>query len=136
MNTALKVFAAGFLSTLLFHQGLFALLHMAGVTPIAPYDWSATAPLGVPKVLSLAFWGGVWGLAIFAALQAFKRPMSLWGWIVIGAIGPTAVALLVVMPLKGMGVGVDPKLIAGGLMLNAAWGLGCWVLMRAFGVRK
>jgi hypothetical protein len=51
---------------------------------------------------------------------------------VIGAIGPSAVALFVVMPLKGMGMaaGWDPKIIVGALILNGAWGIGVALLMR------
>ena len=43
-----KAFAAGFLSTLIFHQGLLGLLFLAGVTPRAPFNLAPTAPLGVP----------------------------------------------------------------------------------------
>ena len=50
-----KAFVAGFLATLVFHQGLLALLHAAAVVPVSPYNWAPSAPLGVPAVLSLAF---------------------------------------------------------------------------------
>jgi hypothetical protein len=47
------------------------------------------------------------------------------------------VVLFVVMPLKGMPMagGFDPKLIAGALLLNGAWGLGVVGLMRLYGQR-
>jgi Flp pilus assembly protein protease CpaA len=53
-------------------------------------------------------------------------------WIIGGAIAPSLVALLIVFPLKGMPMagGGDPKLIAGALVLNGAWGLGCAALLR------
>ena len=43
-----KAFVAGFLATLVFHQGLLALLHAAAVVPVSPYNWAPSAPLGVP----------------------------------------------------------------------------------------
>jgi hypothetical protein len=60
----------------------------------------------------------------------------LWGAIW-GALLPSLVALFVVMPLKGMPMagGFDPKLIAGALLLNGAWGLGVVALMRLYGQR-
>lgn len=129
---ALRQYIAGFLSTLGFHQGLFALLHALGVVPMAAWSMAPTAPLGVPQVFSLAFWGGVWAVALGALLRRARGARWWLGWIVLGALGPTVVALLVVFPLKqgGFGAATDPKLWVGGLLLNAAWGLGCAVLLK------
>jgi hypothetical protein len=127
-----QAFIAGFVSTLVFHQGVLALLYLAGASPHAPYDLRAVPPLGLPAVISLAFWGGVWGAAIWSLLKHL-RGAAYWVWaVVIGAIGPSAVALLIVYPLKGMPVagGWDPKLIGAALLLNGAWGLGLALLMR------
>jgi len=54
--------------------------------------------------------------------------------IVLGAVGPSLVALLVVFPLKGQPVagGGKPAIIAGALLLNGMWGLGVALLMRLF----
>jgi hypothetical protein len=106
-------FVAGFVSTLVFHQGVLHLLHLAGVFPRAAWNMAPVPPFGVPSVLSLAFWGGVWGPVLWALI------------------------LFVVMPLKGMPMagGFDPKLIAGALLLNGAWGLGVVGLMRLYGQR-
>ena len=135
---ALRAFIAGFVSTLVFHQGALALLHAAGVSPRAPFNMTAVPPLGVPQVISLAFWGGVWAIALAYALQSqLGGGYWLW-WIVLGAILPSIVALFVVFPLKGMPMagGWDPKVIVGALILNGAWGLGCALILRylpAFG---
>jgi hypothetical protein len=128
----LKWFAAGFGATLLFHQGLLGLLHAAGISLIAPFNLAATAPLGVPQVISLAFWGGVWAMALGPLLKRLAGARWWLGWVVAGAVGPSAVALFIVFPLKGMPMagGWDPKLIIGALLLNGAWGLGCAVLLR------
>ncbi|MFY7779653.1 MAG: hypothetical protein ACOVQI_00880 [Tagaea sp.] len=127
-----KWFIAGFIATLIFHQGLLGLLYAAGISPRAPFNLAATAPLGIPQVVSLAFWGGVWAVALAPLLA--KLSASCWwlGWIVAGAIGPSVVALFIVFPLKGMAMagGWDPKLIIGALLLNGAWGSGCAVMLR------
>jgi hypothetical protein len=131
--THLKSFIAGFLSALVFHQGLLYVLHAAGASPRAPFDMTAAAPLGVPAVFSLAFWGGVWGIVLWPLIRR-SRGASYWlRAAVIGAVGPSAVAWFVVMPLKGMGIagGWDPKIIVGALMLNAAWGFGVALILRA-----
>ena len=127
-----QAFIAGFVSTLVFHQGVLALLYLAGAVPRAPYDLRAVPPLGLPAVISLAFWGGVWGAAIWPLLKHVGG-VAYWVWaVVIGAIGPSAVALFIVYPLKGMPVagGWDPKLLGTALLLNGAWGLGLALLMR------
>ena len=127
----LVAFLAGFVSTLVFHQGLLAILHRAGVSPRAAYQTTPTAPFGVPMVLSLAFWGGVWAAALLPLLSRWSAGWPYWvAWLVAGAIGPTVVALLVVLPLKGKPIGTDPKLVVGALMLNGAWGLGVALLLR------
>ena len=129
-----QAFIAGFVSTLVFHQGVLALLYLAGAVPRAPYDLRAVPPLGLPAVISLAFWGGVWGAAIWSLLK-YVGGAAYWLWaVVIGAIGPSAVALFIVYPLKGMPVagGWDPKLLGTALLLNGTWGLGLALLMRLF----
>lgn len=120
-------FASGFVSTLVFHQGLIGLLYWAGVAPSAPFAMDSVPPLGVPAVLSLAFWGGVWGWPVWWLMRRF-RGMGYWlSGIGAGAVGPTAVALLVVFPLKGREVGLD--MVPAGLLVNAAWGLGLALMM-------
>lgn len=132
MHWILKSFVAGFVSTLVFHQGVLALFYAAGAFPRAPFNMTPVPPLGVPAVVSLAFWGGVWGIALWWLVRRASGARQWLLALAIGAIGPTAVALLVVMPLKGMPVagGGDPKLIVGALILNGAWGLGVAFLMR------
>lgn len=127
-----KAFIAGFVSTLVFHQGALALLHAAGLSPKAPFAMTATAPFQVPAVISLAFWGGLWGIALWLAIRGAPW-LSYWILaVVLGALAPSIIALFVVFPLKGMPVagGGDPKIIVGALILNGAWGLGVALLMR------
>jgi len=128
----LKAFIAGFVSTLLFHQGLLWLLYAGGVSPRAPWDMTPVPPLHVPAVVSLAFWGGVWGIVLWALIRTSHGGVYWIKALVIGALGPSLVAWFVVMPLKGMGPadGCNPKIVVGALLLNGVWGLGVAVLMR------
>ena len=50
-KTLLLAFVAGFIATLVFHQGLLQLLHLAGKIPVAAWNMDPTPPLGVPKVV-------------------------------------------------------------------------------------
>lgn len=131
----LLAFVAGFVSTLAFHQALLWLLHRAGASPRPAYVTKAVPPLGVPFVVSLAFWGGVWGAVLLPLLARWNGSWSYWlAWLVAGAVLPSVVALFVVMPLKGMPVagGGDPKILVGALLLNGTWGLGTALLLRLF----
>jgi len=129
----LKAFVAGFLATLIFHQGLLGLMHLGGAVPMAPYNLESVPPLGVPAVLSLAFFGGLWGLPAWAVI-ARRGPLGNWGLaILFGAIAPTAVAMLVVFPLKGLPVSMTTWV--GGFLLNGAWGLGVALFMWLMGGR-
>ena len=131
LRRILLAFVAGFLATLIFHQGGVALLNAAGLTDRSPFSTTATRPFGVPQFLSIAFWGGVWGIILALTLGAKPRYLKA---LLFGALLPTAVAFFVVAPLKGMPVagGGDPQVILGALILNGLWGLGTAVFLRLF----
>lgn len=132
-----KGFLAGFAATLVFHQPVLWLLHEAGVAARAPYALAATRPFGVPSVISLAFWGGVWGIILLLVLRKTGRRVSPWiTALIFGAIAPTLVAWLVVAPLKGQPIsGGKPSALLVGFAVNAAWGLGTALFLRLFRAR-
>ncbi len=120
----LKWFVAGALAVPLGHQLALWALNAIRFIDRAPFAMAATKPFGVPSVISLTFWGGVWGILLGLILQR-TRGATYWTLaIVIGAVAPTLVAAFVVAPLKGMQMSGDPtKLLATGLIVNAVWGL-------------
>jgi hypothetical protein len=129
-------FLAGFLAVPLFHQILLLLLHLAGVIPVAPFQMSPTAPFGVPQVVSISFWGGVWGLVFLLVVPRFFRGAAYWiAAFVFGAVALTLVYVFVVVPLKtgAPPPNLAPILVIGGL-LNGAWGIGTALFLRLFGV--
>ena len=125
-------FAAGFLSTLVFHQGTLAVLHKLGYWPKPAWPMNTTGPLHVPAVISLAFWGGLWGIPLWLMVRGLTGAPYWLCATAFGAVGPSLVALLVVFPLKGLPTGGGWKMSVIGpvLILNAAWGLGVAFLMR------
>lgn len=123
-----KAFAAGFIATLVFHQGVIGLFWLANMIPNAPWNLSPVPPFGVPQVISLAFFGGLWGVPVWWLIRRWHGVRRWLSALLVGAIGPTAVAMLVVFPLKGLDVGATT--IIGGLIVNGAWGIGVACLMR------
>lgn len=126
-------FIAGFVATLVFHQIGVLLLHFAGIIPNMPYNMHPVPPFHVPQFVSLAFWGGVWGIVFVLAEPAIARSSGgYWvGAIVFGAVFPTVFSWLVVAPLKGLPLGYGfrfPGLLIGPIV-NGLWGLGTAVFL-------
>ena len=129
----LLAFVAGFISVILFHQGMLAVLNLINFTEATPYRTNPTQPFGIPTILSISFWGGVWGILLAVLTLPLRNKLSYWlTALLFGAVAPTAVFLFVVSPLKGMPFagGWEIKRIATGLMLNGAWGLGTALLLQ------
>jgi len=128
-------FVAGFVATLIFHQGLWFAFNHVGVIPLDRPAWPVDPipPLGVPAVLSKAFWGGLWGL-VLAPLLGRLDGASYWAaWIVVGAVALTAVSFFIVAPLKGLPIpALWPRFFVG-LALNGIWGFGTALFLRLLG---
>lgn len=120
-------FIAGFLGAVTFHQGVLAWIHNEGLTSREPWSLAPVPPLGVPAVVSLAFWGGIWGMALI-----FLLPRSPWRaryWVrafLLGAILPSLVGWFLIAPLKGYAMLGGGQLagIIYPLLLNGSWGIG------------
>jgi hypothetical protein len=126
----LAAFLAGFFATLIFHQGAIALLYGASIVPVAPYPLAPTWPFGIPQVFSLAFWGGAWGLVLWAVIRN-ARGLRYWGLcLLVGSVGPTAGAVFIVFPLKD--IPVDAVKVTAGLILNGIWGVGTGGLILSY----
>jgi len=126
-------FVAGFLATITFQQIGIWVLHAIGLTGAIPWTTTPVPPFGVPSVISLSFWGGVWGI-IFVLIERWlaRFPGGYWvGATVFGAIVPTLVLMFVVFPLKGrpLGGGFAANLIVTFLIVHALWGLGTAVFL-------
>ena len=120
-------FVAGFLATLTVHQLAIGLLHLLGAVANPPYSMRPIPPLGVPSVLNLAFWGGLWGIVWALVADRMPRRWPLWfAGLIFGALAPTLVGWFVVAPIKGQAVanGFNPARMWIGPLVNGVWGLG------------
>jgi hypothetical protein len=127
-------FIAGFFATVIFHQLALTLLWWAGVAPFAPFSMAATHPFGVPAVISLAFWGGVWGIVFGLVDDRFPAAGGYWVMaFLFGAIFPSLIVLFVVIPLKGgpVGGGWHEPLLLTAFLINGAWGIGTGLILKA-----
>ena len=130
--TLVLAFIAGALAVPVFHQILLLLLYLAKIVPFAPFNWTPTKPFGVPDIISISFWGGVWGVVFALTLPRWFRGATYWiAAAIIGGVALTLVFMFVVWPLKIGGLPPDMVgLFIIGFVLNAAWGIG-WALFLA-----
>lgn len=125
-------FAAGFLAVPLCHQVMAAVLHAAGILPNAPWSIAPVPPFGVPQILSISFFGGLWGIVLRFVLGRFggRGARRLLVAAVFSGIALTLVAFLVVFPLKGISpASLPPAAPLIGFVLNAVWGIGAMLMM-------
>lgn len=134
-------FLGGFIATLIFHQFALFALNTAGIANNAPV-WVMTPvpPFGVPKIISLAFWGGVFGL-VYPFLQARSSGTAafLVAGIVFGAIVPTLCSWYIVNAIRGVPLGPNggwalPGVLIGPI-INGFWGLGTALFLLSFNRR-
>jgi hypothetical protein len=131
-------FISGFFATLIFHQLVLAMLWGLGLAPFPPYSMALTHPFGIPAVFSLSFWGGLWGILFALIHRGFPRDGAYWvAAFFFGAIFPSLVALLVVLPLKGraMGGGWHLSLLVTAFVVNGTWGVGTGLILKALSTR-
>lgn len=122
---------SGATSVLLFHQGVAAVLHAWALIPNPAYLVEPTQPFGVPILLSMVFWGGVWGAVLAASLGRLDGAALIFASAAFGAVLPTLVAWLVVAPIKDR-----PIAIGIAVILNGVWGLGTGLGLALFGRRR
>ena len=95
-------FLAGAIAALVFHQGLSEIFDLLGIGRNAAFRLAATWPFGVPALVSLSFWGAMYGVVLSLALPRIRRPLWQLG-LGLGLIAGL-IALFVVCPLKGFSV--------------------------------
>ena len=119
------------LSVLVFHQLGFWLSSKLLNTTFTLYNMRPVPPWAVPTIVSLAFWGGLWGIA--AAFLVPRLPGALGGmvgWILFAGIIVTLVNWFVVLPIKGQPVGNGFRLpgVVVVPIVYAFWGFGMWLI--------
>lgn len=127
-------FIAGVIGTLLGHQILLTILHGIGLAPFAPWQMQPVQPFGAPQLVSIAFWGGIWGIVLGLVSRLLGEGLRYWLLTALfGAVAPTLVAVAVVLPLKDVQPSGDPAAaLITGLAVNAAWALVTVASVRLF----
>ena len=100
LNRALLGFVAAVISVLVFHQGMWELLHLVGMMP-PWYPTCGVPPFGVPLIIDLCFWGGIWG-AVFGPVLPRLPAYPMW-FLGLGlGIAAALVGLFIVPLIKGL----------------------------------
>ena len=125
-------FVAAVISVLLFHQGAWAILHQMDVPQLGmpnPFPVDRVPPFGIPRIISLCFWGGLWGAAFGTAWRGSKGSY-LFGGFWLGVIA-VLVSFFVVAPLKGLPIAGGGDLInwIRALLINCSWGVGVAIVL-------
>jgi hypothetical protein len=126
-------FIAGFLSVLVVISAVIEILHAAGIIPFAGWNFAPVPPFGVPRSLSFAFWGGVWGVVYMALEPRLTRHLAWWlGGVVFGVVLPLSVGLFLVPALQAMPIrpGLAPSMLVLMVFLHALFGLSVAILYR------
>jgi hypothetical protein len=129
---ALLGFIAAALSVLIFHQAMWEALHVLALPGLAmprSYPTDPIGPFGIPRILNLCFWGGMYGSVFGVVLPRLTGPLWLYG-IGLGIIG-ALIGLLVVPAIKGLPIGGDWQVLSWvrSLLINGFWGLGVGLLL-------
>jgi hypothetical protein len=133
-HNVLLLFAAGFISVLVFQAGATAILHAYGLAN-QPFNYTRTRPFGVPTVWSGAFFGGLWALVFGLVEKRFPRaPLYYACAFLFGAIAPVLVLWFVVSPIKGnpIAAGWNVQRMAIQMLVHGCFGLGVGILVQAF----
>lgn len=137
-TVAVKGFAAGVLSVLTVMAAVWWLLQAAGFLPARALPlWSLTPripPFGVPRVVNLAFWGGVWGLVLSLLFRELSGAIYWLSWLLAGAISIAATGLFLVPMIKGLAMPpITPQRLALTAMIDGAFGLGAGLWLTILG---
>jgi hypothetical protein len=134
-NTALRFAIAGFIagavSVLVFHQVGFLIATQLKFANATFYNMRPVPPFGVPTIVSLAFWGGLWGVVAAFVVPRLPAPLKgVLGWVLFAGIVVTLVNWFVVLPIKGAPIGGGWRMPGPVVVpiVYAFWGFGMWLV--------
>jgi hypothetical protein len=129
LNRASLGFLAAVISVLLFHQGMWELLHLMGLMP-PPYPTDGVLPFGVPRIVNLCFWGGVWGAVFGVVLPRLPGSHPMWVRGLGLGIAAALVGLFIVPAIKGLPIagGWSSLAFMRSFLINGFWGIGVGVI--------
>lgn len=126
-------FAAGALSHVIFQGALGALLYAAGLVPKLVWSLAPVPPFGVPVTANNMFWDGLWGMVYALAEPRLTARFGVPKGGLLFGFAPLLVYWLVVLPLKGAGLGEGN--LVGEVLIDVAFdtcfGLGIAIIFCA-----
>ena len=104
-------------------------LAIPGLGMPPPYPMRPVPPLGVPQIVNLCFWGGLYGAVFGLVLPRLRAPLWLCG-LGLGIVA-SLIGLLVVPAIKGVPVGAGWKPMTWLLfiLINGFWGIGVGIIL-------
>ena len=129
---ALLGFIAAAISVLTFHQAMWEALHvlaLPGLGMPSAYPTTPIPPYGVPQILNLCFWGGLYGIVFGLLLPRLTAPLWLCG-LGLGIVA-ALVGILLVPAIKGLPVGAGwvPLNWVRSFLINGFWGIGVGIIL-------
>jgi hypothetical protein len=150
LHVVLASFLSGVFAVPLFHEGTTFLLYENffwlqgwfglpdGFRPLSSgFSMRLMPPVGLPELLNLMFWGGMWGLAL-GTFQRLVRPPALLTGFLFGSLLCTAVGFAPGYGERGLPfwvAGYAPNWLRTAL-INGAWGWGAAALMQAAAINR
>lgn len=132
-RTAIGWIAAA-ISVLVVHESVAYVLKMVELTQRQPWSMNPPVPpFGVPYLLNLVFWGGLWGI-LFAHINQWLPGRAMWlkgliygllivsvsGWIIV----PFIKGQIFGVPNQPFFSGFDPKRMLPSVLIVGSFGLG------------
>ena len=131
-STSTRIFlgcVAGALAMLIFHQTTWQVLYWSGLTLHPAFRIAHVPPFNVPMVVSLTFWGAVYGGVFGWACPRLPGSLVVRG--LLAGLFAICMAWFVVRPLAGhevaFGWRASPMLFSAAA--NMMWGLGCAAIL-------
>jgi hypothetical protein len=120
---------AGAVSVLIFHQTTLQIFFWLGFAPQAAFRSAHVPPFNMPMVLSITFWGAVYGGLFGLLLPRLRGPIWLNGLLL--GLCAMLIAWFVFLPLNGKPIAFDwhalPMLRS--FIAYAMWGLGVGIFL-------
>lgn len=114
---------AGAISVLVFHQTTLQLFFWCGLAPQAAFRVAVVPPFNAPLVVSITFWGAVYGGLFGWASPLLPRPVLLKA--LMAGVFAVLMGWFVIRPLAGHPVALGWRV---GPMLRSAAACGMWGL--------
>jgi hypothetical protein len=137
-STSTRIFlggVAGALAMLMFHQTTLQVFYWFGLAQQSAFRIAHVPPFNVPMVVSITFWGAIYGGVFGCAAPRLPGPLAVRG--LIAGVFATLMVWFVVRPIAGHAIAFGWELPAmlRSAAANLMWGFGVALLLPALSPR-